>query len=46
MEDVIFAKIVDVDEIWGANSLKEALSEDAVLDYVIASHVRSMCQTS
>jgi 2-polyprenyl-3-methyl-5-hydroxy-6-metoxy-1,4-benzoquinol methylase len=33
------SKIVDVDAIWGANALKQALSEDALLDYVIASHV-------
>jgi SAM-dependent methyltransferase len=33
------SKIVDVDAIWGDNSLKEALREDVGLDYVIASHV-------
>jgi 2-polyprenyl-3-methyl-5-hydroxy-6-metoxy-1,4-benzoquinol methylase len=32
-------KIVEVDAIWGDKSLKEALCEDIVLDYVIASHV-------
>jgi 2-polyprenyl-3-methyl-5-hydroxy-6-metoxy-1,4-benzoquinol methylase len=32
-------KIVEVDAIWGDKSLKEALCDDIVLDYVIASHV-------
>jgi SAM-dependent methyltransferase len=33
------SKIVEVDAIWGDNSLKEALCDEVVLDYVIASHV-------
>jgi 2-polyprenyl-3-methyl-5-hydroxy-6-metoxy-1,4-benzoquinol methylase len=33
------SKIVEVDALWGDKSLKEALGEDVVLDYVIASHV-------
>jgi SAM-dependent methyltransferase len=33
------SKIVEVDAVWGDKSLKEALGNDVVLDYVIASHV-------
>jgi 2-polyprenyl-3-methyl-5-hydroxy-6-metoxy-1,4-benzoquinol methylase len=33
------SKIVEVDAVWGDKSLKEALGDDVVLDYVIASHV-------
>jgi 2-polyprenyl-3-methyl-5-hydroxy-6-metoxy-1,4-benzoquinol methylase len=33
------SKIVEVDAIWGEKSLKEALGDGVVLDYVIASHV-------
>jgi SAM-dependent methyltransferase len=31
--------IVDVDRIWGSNTLREALGEDGPVDYVVASHV-------
>jgi SAM-dependent methyltransferase len=33
------SKIVEVDALWGDKSLKEALPDDIVLDYVVASHV-------
>lgn len=32
-------EIVDVDAIWGANTLQQAIGEDRKADYVIASHV-------
>lgn len=32
-------QIVDVDAIWGSNTLKQAIGEDRRVDYILASHV-------
>lgn len=37
--NVDVAKIVDVDAVWGAQTLQECLGPDRKVDYVIASHV-------
>ena len=37
--DVAVMDIVDVDAIWGSNTLQEAIGPGVAVDYVVASHV-------